>query len=146
MAERGEELLKRCQEAGMTLASNKVQVGTKVHFAGYFMEGNTKYPNPKKLEAVTKFPLPTTQKELSGCMCLCKQSNHYVPELAGKQAEFRKLLKKNIQFVVTQKMEDVFKSAKRVMGESIPLNYFDVNRKSLVITNASVMDLVTFCC
>ena len=33
-------------------------------------------------------------------------------------------------------MEDEFESAKRVMGESIPLNSFDVNGKSLVITNA----------
>ena len=33
-------------------------------------------------------------------------------------------------------MEDEFESAKRVRGESIPLNSFDVNGKSLVITNA----------
>ena len=63
LADRVEALLKRCQEAVMTLASNKGQVGTKVIFAGFVIEGNTQYPNPKKVEAVTKFPLPTTQKE-----------------------------------------------------------------------------------
>ena len=119
MAERVEALLKRCQEAVMTLASNKVQVGTKVSFAGYIIEGNTKYPNPKKVEAVTKFPLPTTQKELRGWIGLCNQLNHYVPGIAVEQAEFRKLLKKNVQFVVTQRMENEFESAKRAMGESI---------------------------
>ena len=95
LAERVEALLKKCQEAGMTLASHKVQVETKVSFAGYVIDGNTQYPNPKNLEAVTKFPLPTTQKELRGWMGLCNQLNHYVLGLAGEQAEFRKILKKN---------------------------------------------------
>ena len=66
LAERVEALLKRCREAGMTLASNKVQVGSRVSFAGYIIDGNTKYPDPKKVEAVTKFPMPATQKELRG--------------------------------------------------------------------------------
>ena len=59
-------LFKRCRKAGMTLASNKVQVGSRVNFAGYVIDGTSQYPNPKKVEAVTLFPLPTTQKELRG--------------------------------------------------------------------------------
>ena len=111
LAERVEALLKRCQDSGMTLASNKVQVGTKVSFA--------QYPDPKKVEAVTKFPLPTTQKELRYWMGLCNQLNHYLPGLAGEQAEFRKLLKKNVQFTVTPRMVAEFESAKKAMGNSI---------------------------
>ena len=92
LAGRLEALLKRSRKAGMTLASNKVQVGSRVNFAGYVIDGTTQYPNPKKVEAVTQFPLPTMQKELRGWMGLCNQLNHYVPGLAGEQAEFRKLL------------------------------------------------------
>ena len=68
LAKRVEALLKRCQKVRKTLASNKVQVGSKVSFAGYIIIGNTQYPDPKKVEAVTKFPLPTTQRELRGWM------------------------------------------------------------------------------
>ena len=50
----------------MTLARNKVQVGSRVRFAGYIIDGTTQYPDPKKVEAVTKFPLPSTYKEPSG--------------------------------------------------------------------------------
>ena len=115
LAERHEALLKRCREAGMTLASNKVQVGSRVSFAGYIIEGTTKYPDPKKVEAVTKLPLPTTQKELRGWMGLCNQLNQYVPGLAGEQAEFRKLLKKNITITVTEKMTKEFEAAKKCL-------------------------------
>ena len=70
-------------------------------------------------------------------MGFCNQLNRYVPGLGGEQAEFRKLLKKYLHFVVTERMEDKFGSAKRAMVDSILLNSFDVNRKSLVITDAS---------
>ena len=71
-------------------------------FAGYIINGNTQYPDTKKVEALTQFPLPTTQRELRGWMGLCNQLNHYIPGLAGEQAKFRKLLKKNVQFTVTE--------------------------------------------
>ena len=39
----------------MTLASNKVQVGTRVSFAGYIIDGTTQYPDPKKVEATREY-------------------------------------------------------------------------------------------
>ena len=41
MAERLEALLIRCRAAGMTLASNKVQVRSRVSFAGFIIDGTT---------------------------------------------------------------------------------------------------------
>ena len=121
----------------MTLAINKVQVGSRVNFAGYIIDGTTQYPDPKKVEAVTKFPLPTTQKELREWMGLCNQLNHYVPGLVGEQAEFRNLLKKNVTFTETERMVEEFEATKKAMGQNILLNSFDVTRKTLCITDAS---------
>ena len=70
MAERLEALLIRCRAVGMTLTSNKVQVGSRVSFAGYIIDSTTQYPDPKKVEAVTRFLLPSNQKELRGWMVL----------------------------------------------------------------------------
>ena len=101
LAERVERLLKRCQEAGMTLASNKVQVGKKVSFAGYMINGSTQYVDPKMVEAVTKFPRLKNIKELRGWLGMCNRLKHYVPGLAGEQPQFRKLLKKGEPFIIT---------------------------------------------
>ena len=46
-------------------------------------------------------------------------------------------MKKNIQFTVTPRIEAEFESAKKAMGHSILLNWFDVTKRSLVITDAS---------
>ena len=55
MAERLEALPIRCRAAGMTLASNKVQVGSRVSSAGFIIDATTQYPDPKKVETVTRF-------------------------------------------------------------------------------------------
>ena len=114
----------------MTLVSNKVQVGSRVSFTGYIIDGTPQYPDPKKVEAVTKFPVSTTQKELRGWMGLCNQVNHYIPGLAGEQAEFRKLLKKNVTFTVTENMKQEFDAAKKAMGNNILLNECNVTKKT----------------
>ena len=88
------------------------------------------------MKAVTKFPISTTQKELRGWMGLSNQLNHYVPGLAGEQAEFRKLLKKNVAFAVTEKTME-FEAAKTAMGNDLLLNAFDISKRTLTITDAS---------
>ena len=85
---------------------------------------------------MTQFPIPSTQKELTGWMGLYNHLNHYVPCLAGEQAEFRKLLKKNVLFTVTEQIEKEFEAAKKAIGNNILLNPFDVTKRTLVITNA----------
>ena len=70
-------------------------------------------------------------------MGLCNQLTHHVPGLTGEQADFRKLLQKNVTFTVTEKMMEELKAAKEAMGRNILLNSFDVTRRTLVITDAS---------
>ena len=88
---------------------------------------------------MTKFPLPSNQKEPRGWLGLCNQLSHYVPALSGEQSEFRKLLKKNVAFTVTEKMfkEEEFEAEKAAIWKNIILNAFDVTRRTLVITDAS---------
>ena len=69
-------------------------------------------------------------------MGLCNQLNYYVTGLAGEQVEFRKLLKRDTSFDVTEKMKEEFESAKEEIGENVLLNSFNMDRRSLVVTNA----------
>ena len=91
LARRLEALLVRCDAADMTLSSNKVQVGRRVTFAGYVVEGATVYADPAKVAAITKYPEPTKLKELRGWFGLTNQMQNYVPGLAGKQKKLRSL-------------------------------------------------------
>ena len=66
MAERLRALLVRCRDSGMTLASKKVHCWEEVSFAGYREKGFTVYADPKKVEAITLYPLPKNIKQLRG--------------------------------------------------------------------------------
>ena len=60
-----------------------------------------------------------------------------MPGLTRKQAEFRTLLKKNTPNNVTEEMKEELDSAEKVIGDNILLNSFNVDRRSLVVTDAS---------
>ena len=98
LARRLEALLVRCDAADMTLSSNKVQVGKRVTFAGYVIDGATVYADRAKVEAITRYPEPTKLKELRGWFSLTNQMQNYVPGLAGKQNKLRSLLNKGVIF------------------------------------------------
>ena len=61
----------------------------------------TVYADPKQVEAITHFLLPTYLKELRGWPGMCKHFDHYVTNLAGDLLTLRKLLKKGEPFVIT---------------------------------------------
>ena len=51
-------LFERCKEHNFTLSHEKFQCGPEVNFAGYIIGQNGVRADPKKLEALTKFPRP----------------------------------------------------------------------------------------
>ena len=62
-----------------------MQVGEKVTFAGYVLDGATVYTDPGKVEAISRYPEPTKLKELRGWFGLTNQIQNYVPGLAGSR-------------------------------------------------------------
>ena len=90
LAERFWVLLESCREGGMKLASNKVQFGRQISFARYMIKGLTVYAEPKKVEAITKYPEPANLKKLRDWFELCNQLSHSVVGLAGKGIQMKK--------------------------------------------------------
>ena len=132
-----EALLVRCDAADMTLSSNKVQVGEKVTFAGYVLDGATVYADPAKVEAITRYPEPTKLKELRGWFGLTNQMQNYVPGLAGKQKKLRSLLNKGVTFWIDEEMREELEKTKQAISDNILLNNFCMKRATVVITDAS---------
>ena len=138
LARRMEALLARGDTPDMTLSLNKVQVGPRVTFAGYMVEGATIHADPAKVEAITKYPEATKLRELWGWFGLKNQMQSYVPGLAGKQKKLSTLPNKGVTFWVDNKMREELEKTKKAIGDNILLNNFCMKRTMVVITNASV--------
>ena len=77
------------------------------------MKGSTIFANPKKVEAITRYPKPTTLKKPRGWFVMCNQLQHYVPGLVGTQKKMRMLLKKEVTIMVDKEMRREFEKQSR---------------------------------
>jgi len=59
------EVLKCLREAGLTLKAKKCQIGmSECVYLGHIVGNSTVKPEPGKIEAVQKFPVPQTQEQV----------------------------------------------------------------------------------
>ena len=52
------ETLARCQAANITLSRKKVEIGTKIHYAGFIVSQEGCFPDLAKVQALKDYPKP----------------------------------------------------------------------------------------
>ena len=76
------EIFKRCEQHGITLNRKKYQLGSEVEFAGMIISKDGIKPDPKKIEALTRFPIPTSLTDLRAFVGLATQLGQFAPDLS----------------------------------------------------------------
>lgn len=99
-------VLDRLRESGITL--NKVSVCSvrQIGFLGHKVCGDGIALDPKKAEAVTKFPIPTCRQELR-LNRMTNQMSRYIPDLAI--SKLMRELKESSDWVWEKAQERTFK-------------------------------------
>ena len=92
--ERLRTVLKRLQEAGVTL--NEICEFSKrsVKFLGHIIDEQGIRPDPAKTEAIRNFPVPQKVNDLQRFMGMVNQMAKFIPNLANLNEPLRQLLKK----------------------------------------------------
>ena len=76
-------LLDRCHERGFTLHPNKLAFGNRLKFAGYVVSDKGLEIDPKKVEAVRKYPKPVNVTDMKSFVGLATQFQEACPFLMG---------------------------------------------------------------
>jgi hypothetical protein len=136
---RTSEVLRRCQEHGITLSRQKAQHGSTVKFAGFIISSNGVSPDPDKLAAITRFPAPTNLTELRSFLGLSNQLGQFVPDLAHAAQPLRSLLKKNIAFQWLEEHQRAFENVKNILTSpnGSVLAHFNSSLPTTLLTDAS---------
>jgi hypothetical protein len=124
------QTLLACRKGNLTLAKSKLAIGQKIGFAGYVVSAKGVKPDPKKLEGISNFPVPTDVSSLRSFLGLAQQLGFFVPDFAHMTEELRQLLKKKNAWIWLPKHQEVFERVRRLLTSDMIVKPFDRGLKT----------------
>ena len=64
LMERTHIILGRCREYNITISRKKLELGSKINFAGHIISADGIQPDKEKYAAISRFPRPKSPKDL----------------------------------------------------------------------------------
>ena len=69
-------------------------------FLGHVMSQAGVKPDPRKVEAITELPVPTSKVELQRFLGLVNYLGKFIPNLSHETALLHQLLRKDVEFLI----------------------------------------------
>lgn len=108
-----------------------------VAYLGYIITPEELNIDPKKIEAINKFPRPRNVKEIQSFMGMCNYYRRYVQNYAQIAKPLYDLCKKNVAYEWTIDCEQAFISFKRILTSPPLLSYPNFKEPFILHTDAS---------
>jgi len=107
-------------------------------FLGHVLTPDGIKPNPEKIEAIQKYPIPTKPKEIKAFLGLTGYYRKFIPNFADIAKPMTKCLKKNMKIDTTNpEYDSAFKKLKYLISEDPILKVPDFTKKFTLTTDAS---------
>ena len=135
--DRVREVLRKLEQAGLTL-NEKCEFGKqKITFLGHIVSGDGISADPEKTRSIQAFPAPTNVTELQRFMGMCNQLAKFLPNLSEVNEPIRQLLKKDRLWIWDSPQEKAFKRIKEMLMSTEVLAHYDPRRPTIVAADAS---------
>ena len=116
-----EAVLRRIEEAGATLNSNKCEFGKKsLTFLGHVIDEDGIRADPAKTEAIKKMSPPTSVPALRRFLGMANQLGKFTPNLAEISKPLRELLGKSRVWTWGPAQSAAFKQVQEELTEKFP--------------------------
>lgn len=113
----------------------------EVLFLGHKLTSEGIYPAEEKTLAIQQFRPPKDKEELRSFLGMVCFVAKFIPNLATVSFPLRELLKKNVRYIWQSEHQEAFDKIKSHMVEPEKLGYFDPNKKSRLVADASPVGL-----
>ena len=137
LLQRVKEVLRRCDEANVTLSKKKFEIGEQVTFCGFDVSRHGHKPTKERTDAIEKFPTPTNVTGVRSFLGLANGLAHFVPDYAQVCDPLYHLLKKQTVWRWGEPQNDAFLKVKSILTGNLILRNFDPALKTRVVTDAS---------
>ena len=138
--ERLEAVIQRCQGSGITLSSNKIDIGRQMNFAGFHISEEGRSPTEERLAAIKNFPTPTDRTSAKSFAGLANQVGEFNPDVAHATAAITNITKKD-NFHWNEDLERSFQMAKNILSGPSCLKHFNPDWYTSLMVDASRIGL-----
>lgn len=136
--ERLRKVFERLRKANFKVQLDKSEFLRKeVNYLGHVITSQGVKPNPDKIEAIKKFPIPTTPKEIKSFLGLVGYYRKFIQNFAKITKPLTKCLKKNSKIIHNQEFISAFNTCKNLLINAPILQYPDFKKPFILTTDAS---------
>ena len=137
-----EACLKRMNDNNITLNLDKCKfLKEHLDFFGFQFSKEGKRADPKKVTAFANTPIPSNASEVRSLLGMSNYCSQFIPDYATITAPLRELTKKNATFKWSEDCQAAYDKLKFILTNSPVVSYFDVNKESIVLVDASPVGL-----
>lgn len=109
----------------------------EIAFLGHIVSTEGIKPNPDKIEAIRKFPIPRTKREIKSFIGLLSYYRKFIPNLAKLTKPLTQCLKKDRTVVVDEPYINAFNTCRQILINDPILQYPDFTKPFILTTDAS---------
>ena len=134
-----EQIFKRAAQVGMQFKPSKCTFfSTHLEVLGHIVTPNGRIPDPKKVQAISDFPMVNSQTAVQKFLGMVGFYRHHIPSFAQRTYHLRELLQKDRKFQLTAQVEAEFNDLIAALtGPDVLLRYPDWSKPFHVNTDAS---------
>lgn len=131
-------VFEKLKVANLKIQINKSEFLCKeVSFLGHLVTPDGIKPNPEKISAVRKFPLPTTQKQIKSFLGLLGYYRKFIKDFANLTKPLTECLRKGNKICTDYKFISCFEHCKNLLCNDPILQYPDFQKPFIITTDAS---------
>ena len=132
------QVFSRLKRANLKMNPKKcILLQSQVSFLGHIVSGDGIATDPSKIEAVDKWPTPTSVKEVRSFLGLCSYYRKFVNKFADIARPLHKLTETKSKFHWGEDCQTAFDKLKRALTSSPILSYPDSTGDFILDTDAS---------
>lgn len=140
MLARLREVLRRFEDAGLKVKSEKCQLGiAQVEFLGFRIAAEGIHPTMEKMQAILSAPRTSKQDRAPGILGTSELLSCILPQKAAVAEPLHQLLDKKAVFVWGQAQQKAFEGVKELLASNQVLTCYD-EKKPLILSSAASPD------
>ena len=131
-------VFKRFSEINLTLNRKKCEFNKpSLTFFGFVFSSQGIAPDPRKVEAIRSVTTPATAGEVRSFLGMAMYCAKFIPNFSDISQPLRDLTKKDAPFLWSERHDQAFKQIKELLVNAKVMAYFDPNKDTELITDAS---------